>query len=660
MTLRRSEAIIRYTTEKPVPLALKTYDRTLYPGMPVVISPDEINAGSTGGITGGESIPIYTKHLNLVSGPGENTTPDTPEVTVAQPGDYTLELVVVNDAGNIATSKLCTVTVFVVYPPAVTNSGATAWGHSSAILHGEVLDIGGDTPITRFDYWLTGSDTTNTLSMGYQSGEFSAKLSGLMPNTSYTYQIVLSNAAAVIYSTTTDFNTHGSNATLYVSQSGTHTAGKDWATAYSNLPTVWEIAEPGDTILLAGQTFAGGAQNPAQADDAVFIWKNGKDVVLRGGYQASPALAPTGHPGPRDADLWPTVLTKTGGVARIFSFLSASNCIIDTVTITDGYYNIAPYRGAGAYLNNCRDVAFQNCRFIGNTVRAAVYSVTPSGSGLYLADSTVTLTDTLIIDNLTQAASPGGKEAHGGGVYVDGTSSLSVSNSRLKRNRTEGHSGIGRGGGFYVAVGGRLDIDAVIMCENSAWDNHSSNSGCGGAIANNGVMHLRSSLLYNNLTKNQYSDGIWSGGSATVSTIESSTIADNNNGVGILCESGMIALTNSIVWGHTTDLAGFPNNGSSLLTTVSHSLFATPEGMEWVNGCLSQDPHFVDPAIGNYRPATGRKTAPGPLSPAFEAGINLPWMTNARDLDGNRRAVNIVDIGAYEAPPAPGSVILLR
>jgi hypothetical protein len=155
VTLRRSEAIIRYTTEKPVPLALKTYDRTLYPGMPVVISPDEINAGSTGGITGGESIPIYTKHLNLVSGPGENTTPDTPEVTVAQPGDYTLELVVVNDAGNIATSKLCTVTVFVVYPPAVTNSGATAWGHSSAILHGEVLDIGGDTPITRFDYWLT-------------------------------------------------------------------------------------------------------------------------------------------------------------------------------------------------------------------------------------------------------------------------------------------------------------------------------------------------------------------------------------------------------------------------------------------------------------------------------------------------------------------------
>ena len=107
----RAMGRIHYTTSAPVPVARATYSRSFFPGQPVVIDPEEIDNGSTGGSSGGQSIPIHALALNLVSGPESDATPDEPFVTVSELGTYEVELVVMNAAGNVATSAVCEVTV---------------------------------------------------------------------------------------------------------------------------------------------------------------------------------------------------------------------------------------------------------------------------------------------------------------------------------------------------------------------------------------------------------------------------------------------------------------------------------------------------------------------------------------------------------------------
>jgi hypothetical protein len=111
VTVRRSAARIRYTDAPPVPAVLPTHFRQKISGQPVTLLPAEIDNGSTGGESGGEAIPIHATRLALVSGPDTNATPDEPFVTVSELGTYAVSLVVMNAAGNVATSSVCAVTV---------------------------------------------------------------------------------------------------------------------------------------------------------------------------------------------------------------------------------------------------------------------------------------------------------------------------------------------------------------------------------------------------------------------------------------------------------------------------------------------------------------------------------------------------------------------
>lgn len=111
VSLRRSEGTIRFTTAVPVPAVQESFTREWVPGSPARIYPADIDTGTTGGETGGEAIPVHTLSLNLISGPDSDATPDEPIVTVSALGTYTVALVVMNAAGNVATSSVCTVTV---------------------------------------------------------------------------------------------------------------------------------------------------------------------------------------------------------------------------------------------------------------------------------------------------------------------------------------------------------------------------------------------------------------------------------------------------------------------------------------------------------------------------------------------------------------------
>ncbi|NLL83765.1 MAG: LamG domain-containing protein, partial [Lentisphaerae bacterium] len=118
--LRRAEAAIRYTRAAPVPDVWPTFQRVVAPPAATVIQPEEIDRLSTGGETGGETIPIFSRWLTLLSGPDTNATPGEPWITVSSQGVYTVELVVVNAAGTAATSSVCQVELLTVDPSATT------------------------------------------------------------------------------------------------------------------------------------------------------------------------------------------------------------------------------------------------------------------------------------------------------------------------------------------------------------------------------------------------------------------------------------------------------------------------------------------------------------------------------------------------------------
>ncbi len=133
ISLRRASDTIRFTTVKPVISARAAHNRTKMPGSPVVVTVVEIDTGTTGGTTGGQAIPIHDMRLSLLSGPDTNATPDETYITVSDIGSYQLELIVMNTAGNIATSSVCNLEV-VAYagdPFIWTSSSDSNW-HNAA------------------------------------------------------------------------------------------------------------------------------------------------------------------------------------------------------------------------------------------------------------------------------------------------------------------------------------------------------------------------------------------------------------------------------------------------------------------------------------------------------------------------------------------------
>ncbi len=97
----------------------------------MVIKPLEVNSGSTGGVTAGttagESIEVTGLHLRLLEGPGVDLTPESPWVTVDTAGSYTVELIVSNVIGNVATSMAAVVTLTRTHTPALKFSGSSSY-----------------------------------------------------------------------------------------------------------------------------------------------------------------------------------------------------------------------------------------------------------------------------------------------------------------------------------------------------------------------------------------------------------------------------------------------------------------------------------------------------------------------------------------------------
>ena len=155
-----------------------------------------------------------------------------------------------------------------------------------------------------------------------------------MPGAVYHYRISVSNIVGISWSDTESFSTHPAGAALYTATNGNHTSGANWTGAYSDLATVLAIAEPGDTIYIAGHTFAVDA---AYEEESVYRWHDVSDVTLRGGYAAADNQD---LPGARDSDQWQTIIARASGDnrARVMEFAN-----LDTARRTN-YRVMAPIR----------------------------------------------------------------------------------------------------------------------------------------------------------------------------------------------------------------------------------------------------------------------------------------------------------------------------
>lgn len=562
--------------------------------------------------------------------------------------------------GNTAVASLTP--DIVVVPAVITNSGAALWGHRGAFLEGEVINDGGHLPDLFFDYWLTGSVESNTFALGPGGGFVSVPLKGLMPGVAYSYQMRAVNLGGETISTVAEFSTLPLGADIYVSTQGSNTAGRDWTSAYTNLHEALAVIEAGDSLYLAGQEFRG---KPSFGTLGVYTLENLRDITIRGGYEAD--LAKMDLPGAQDSEQWPTTLARAGEVAyaRVFYIDSVVNLTIESVTIRDGLLTSALQspQGAGIYFTKCEGVILCNCKVAGNT--ASIYS--SSGGGIYLNASELVINGCEFTGNSVKSSN--NDKVYGGGVCVDKNSTAMVVGSYFNSNLAQGGAnGSAYGGALYVAAGGKLTIGESLLTKNTSKRGYAATYGFGGAVASSGELWIRNTIITENQSDatNPHSDGVYVGGG--VARIDNATIVDNK-AVGIYYGGGVIGVTNSIVCGHGEDLVGFPVNESGHTEYVGYSLFDIPAEMEGVNGCIAGDPGFVDRTNGDYRLLNSHGGGePEKTSRAVDAGVNCEWMQGAVDFGGKPRVrqglsgggVRRVDIGAHEADPPYGTVLVIK
>ena len=466
----------------------------------------------------------------------------------------------------------------------MTTLGATVIGHRTARLNGQVLSLGGQVPVCRFDYWLVGGAVTSSVSAGPQIDVFFVDLSGLSPGAAYQYVAVAANTAGAAESIVTGFGMHPPADALYVSTNGDNTAGASWSTAYRNPQTAFDVAETGDTIHVAGQRFSGA---PGFQQESVWSLSGKRDVTVIGGYAAA---SDASLPGANDPGLWPTVLRSTGTAGRVWYLGFLTNSAIRNLTVADGYHSGIAWNGAGLYAGSCTGLTLASCVFTNNRCYsgAGVY-----GGGVYASGSSITFSNCLLIRN--EAGGEGNASGQGGGVYAT-ASRLTVWGSVFRGNTTygSGQSPRGYGGGLALASG-HLSARESVFVANRAY----GSEGYGGALnleaASTSV--LRNCVIVTNDSSNNDSDGVRVLGSLAA---DNCTVA-NNRGVGVR-SAGAATVRNSILWGNGDDLTG--------AVSLAFCDVQTPDAF-WtsgVNGCMARDPLFADPLYLHEQSRQGHYT----------------------------------------------------
>jgi hypothetical protein len=338
------------------------------------------------------------------------------------------------------------------------------------------------------------------------------------------------------------------------------------------------------------------------------------------------------------------VIVGTGGGGY---FIGSTANLSDNVIIG----NIASNRigGSGGGLSFSSGSAVLNGNIIqGNTASSGTGSYSGGGGGgvEFYGNSTATMIDNLVLDNLASTASIG----YGGGVNFSGIEARLIGNK--VQNNTASSVDCGIGGGL-IFWNGDITINDNMIINNTTTKNNAATGWAGGL----GIRNSNPFTLTNNVVASNYAStggsGLWIQGES-IGHLRHTTIADNKGGSGqgvLVDDYSTLAFTNTIIAGH--DNVGITVTTGSSVTlegTLWYNNGSTIGGEGYIHiGTINLDgnPAFFNPSGWDYH-LTPRSAA---IDQGVDAGVTHDIDGDSRPVDGDEDGIAVVDIGATEFEP---------
>jgi hypothetical protein len=385
----------------------------------------------------------------------------------------------------------------------------------------------------------------------------------------------------------------------------------DSTLAFSTVGAAIAAAATGDIVLVCPGTYV---------ENINFV---GKAITVRS--SAGPAL---------------TVIDGNA-TDSVVSFVSgeSSAAVLEGFTIRNGR---ATFSGGGIRIEHASPIIRNNIITANRACSApGIYSNSFNLSGSPLIEGNT------ITDNIQSGCSGG---VGGGGIALVGDSAAVVRYNIIADNRPGSF-----GGGITLFAAGTPIIEHNLISGNAAIEgggmwivNYSDATIIGNVIVGNqagsggGIYWLvpsgfRGPILVNNTIADNSSP---SGSAIFADGFDAAAALFNNN---IVAAAGQTA----VFCGNFNDLNPPIFRHNNVFSATGEHYGGICADQTGLNGNISGDPRFVDPAAGDYRLLPG--------SPSIDAGDNGAPALTAIDLDGGPRVVDgtgnglaVVDIGAYE------------
>ena len=337
----------------------------------------------------------------------------------------------------------------------------------------------------------------------------------------------------------------------------------------------------------------------------------------------------------------------TGGGMRIINNYGIATCS-DTVFCENSAVN----SGGGVYISGQGKGFFDNCRFDGNAATGTAISDNRGGGGLFLGDQTSSKKGYCAVSNCVFASNTSGFRAGGmGHTWNTNAFCAAVVNCIFTNNQSRT-----QGGGLVIRENKANPTPAIVrnclFAFNETTDTTGDTGGGGLMFATYSDVVLENCTIVSNNIRNTagYKSGglhhRWGGGKLKNCIVAFNTVCGEPE--------------DANYWNtdNTLPSANFINCCSDL----ANNKFLSE------NGCIIDDPKFVDPANGDFRLQTD--------SPCVNKGLNADWMTtNEVDpVTGKRKKVldlaglprlssrinPIVDIGCYEVQIPSGLFLKIQ
>jgi hypothetical protein len=352
---------------------------------------------------------------------------------------------------------------------------------------------------------------------------------------------------------------------------------------------------------------------------------------------------------------------------RIFHILPGHAVVIEGLTISGGF---TPESGGGLF-NEQASLTLNDCAVLSNS------SYGSRGGGIYSsgASATLTIRNSRVSNNANYGSGDFEDDGKGGGIYSEGTLTITDSIVSGNRVRVEPPQNLGKAGGIFST--GALEIT------NSTISNNGSGHVGGGVFSDNAPLTITNTTISDNTTFG-FGGGIFCGSATIINCTISGNSAiyfpNNGDGGGIYSPFGTLTITNTTISGNSAYRYGGGINVVSTTLQIANTILKTGKrGANIVSDpsgkVTSQGYNLSSDDAGGFLTATGDQINTDPLlgplennggptfthglltgSPALDAGdpnFTPPPLSDQRGPLYGRVFNGRIDIGSLEVQPAP-------